>query len=66
MEQKENVFRIFIDFLQFDSKWIGTACISPSRAFGPAVVVGGVAWNRHWLLWLADLSGGVLGSAYYM
>ncbi|CAK8683073.1 unnamed protein product [Clavelina lepadiformis] len=48
------------------AKWVGAACISPSRAFGPALVTGGAAWNRHWLLWLSDLTGAAIASAYFM
>jgi len=47
-------------------KWVGVACLSPSRAFGPAVIAGGAAWNRHWLLWVSDLTGAFVFSALYM
>lgn len=48
------------------SKWTGVVCLSPSRVFGPAVMVGGKAWNRHWLLWIADLIGSASAGVFWL
>ena len=53
-------------FLIFCSCWVGTVCMNPARAFGPAVITGEEGWNRHWLFWVSDLTGAVLSSGFYM
>jgi len=45
-------------------KWIGAGCMNPSRAFGPALVLG--RWSRQWVWWVGDLLGGLLFGAIYM
>ena len=40
--------------------------MNPARAFGPAVVTGGPAWDRHWLLWISDLIGAIVAAGFYM
>jgi len=52
--------------IYFFSRWVGVACMNPARAFGPAVVTGGPAWNRHWLLWISDLTGAIIAAGFYM
>ncbi|CAK8675622.1 unnamed protein product [Clavelina lepadiformis] len=47
-------------------KWIGSGGLNPARAFGPAVVLGGRAWNHHWVWWVGDLGGAILFSVIYM
>jgi len=48
------------------SKWIGAGCLNPSRAFGPAVVLGGRAWTYHWVWWVGDGIGALLFSCIYL
>nr|XP_018672120.1 aquaporin-8-like isoform X2 [Ciona intestinalis] len=47
-------------------KWIGAGCLNPSRAFGPAVVLGGRAWNYHWVWWVGDCAGAFIFAVIYM
>lgn len=46
--------------------WTGFACLSTSRVFGPAVLTGGSAWNRHWLLWISDLTGAAAAGVFWL
>lgn len=47
-------------------RWMGVICMSTSRVFGPAVLMGGKAWNRHWVLWLGDLSGATIAGVFWL
>ncbi len=39
--------------------------VNPARSTGPALVVGGLAWQQLWLFWLAPLVGGAIGGILY-
>lgn len=39
--------------------------VNPARSTGPAVFVGGWAFQQLWLFWVAPLIGGALGGAVY-
>ena len=45
-------------------KAVGIVCISPSNAFGPALISGGL--SGHWIFWVFDLLGGAIAGASYM
>merc|ERR1712126_444449 len=47
-------------------KWIGAGCLNPSRAIGPAVVLGGKAWSDLWVWWVGDCLGAFIFSIIYM
>jgi len=38
------------------------ASMNPARSFGPAVVVGGVCWNNHWIYWIGPLIGSTVAA----
>jgi aquaporin Z len=40
--------------------------VNPARSFGPAVLVGGLAWSQLWLFWLAPLLGAIVAAWAYM
>jgi len=46
------------------AKAVGIVCISPSNAFGPALISGGL--SGHWIFWVFDLLGGAIAGASYM
>jgi len=46
------------------SQIVGVSCISPSNAFGPAILAGDL--KGHWIFWLFDLLGGAVASVIYM
>lgn len=46
-------------------RWIGAGCLNPSRAIGPAIVMGGSVWNHHWVWWVGDLLGGLIFALIY-
>jgi len=46
------------------AKEVGIVCISPSNAFGPALISGGL--NGHWIFWVFDILGGAIAGASYM
>jgi aquaporin Z len=39
--------------------------VNPARSLGPAIIVGGTAFNQLWLFWLAPVIGGVLAAAVW-
>jgi aquaporin Z len=39
--------------------------VNPARSTGPALIVGGLAFQQLWLFWLAPLIGGALGGFVY-
>jgi aquaporin Z len=39
--------------------------VNPARSLGPAVIVGGVAFNQLWLFWVAPIIGGLLAAAVW-
>ncbi|XP_018019653.1 aquaporin-4 [Hyalella azteca] len=39
--------------------------LNPARTFGPALVVGGDAWDHHWLYWMAPPVGGMTAGLLY-
>jgi aquaporin Z len=39
--------------------------VNPARSTGPALFVGGWAFQQLWLFWLAPLVGGAAGGAAY-
>lgn len=39
--------------------------LNPARSMGPALIMGGWAWNQLWLFWVAPLLGSVVGSYLY-
>jgi len=41
------------------------ASLNPARTFGPALVVGGDAWEHHWVYWAGPLVGGALAALVY-
>jgi len=46
------------------SQIVGVSCISPSNAFGPAILAGDL--KGHWIFWLFDLLGGAVAAVIYM
>jgi len=46
------------------SQIVGVSCISPSNAFGPAILAGDL--SGHWIFWLFDLLGGAVAAVAYM
>ena len=40
--------------------------VNPARSFGPAVIIGGEAFNQLWLFWLAPIIGGLLAAVVWM
>nr|XP_039267483.1 aquaporin-8-like [Styela clava] len=55
---------VFMSILS--GKWTGVVCLNPTRVFGPAVLTGGDAWNRHWLIWIADLLGSAAAGLFWL
>ncbi|HWV61066.1 MAG TPA: aquaporin Z [Sphingopyxis sp.] len=39
--------------------------VNPARSTGPALVVGGLAFQQLWLFWVAPLIGGAIGGLLY-
>lgn len=39
--------------------------VNPARSTGPAIFVGGWAITQLWLFWVAPITGGILGGAFY-
>jgi aquaporin Z len=39
--------------------------VNPARSTGPALVVGGLALQLLWFLWLTPILGGLAGGAVY-
>jgi aquaporin Z len=44
---------------------VTNASINPARSIGPALFVGGWAWDQLWLFIVAPLIGGVIAAAIY-
>ncbi len=36
--------------------------LNPARSMGPAVMMGGAAWEQLWLFWVAPLLGAIVGA----
>lgn len=39
--------------------------LNPARSMGPAVIMGGWAWDQLWLFWVAPLLGAIVGAYLY-